>query len=178
MGGVAAPRAFDFWESCWRSITPIQSLIHRAKESALSPRLRSPLRAPRAAASLVATGGRSLGKNAAAMIFLAACVCWCASALQAPTRTSIAGHPVRRVVDDATNLFVYAVVFGEAAAPGAAAHDALATQLWPSGRAAARAIEALLMGVFSAAASKDSIEFFIRSENISAGILEISWIFE
>ena len=77
------------------------------------------------------------------MMLLAACVCWCASALQAPTRTSIAGHPVRRVVDDATNLFVYAVVFGEAAAPGAAAHDALATQLWPSGRAAARAIEAL-----------------------------------
>ena len=58
-------------------------------------------------------------------------------------RTSIAGHPVRRVDDASTGLFVYAVVFGEPAAPGAAAHDALATQLWPSARVAARALEKL-----------------------------------
>lgn len=61
----------------------------------------------------------------------------------APVRSTVAGHAVRRV-DGAVRggggeaLFVYAAVFGgQAPASDAAPHDALATQLWPAGRAAA-----------------------------------------
>ena len=64
-----------------------------------------------------------------------------ANGLELVPRRRIAGHPVRRVasnVGGTTELFVYAVVFGAEAADDASVHDALATQLWPSGRVAAR----------------------------------------